>query len=318
MTAFHLEAMLRTPDNSNAQIRQIPVDMLTPYHDHKFQLYNGERLEDMVESIRTNGVLVPILVQPLHSGKYEILIGHNRWNASKLAGKPTVPAIVKEGLSEEEAEMYVVESNLMQRGFENLRISEQAEVLRMRHDKMFSQGKRNDIIRELQQLEGSVSDENTSAPVEKKLTTEIVGEAYGMSRNSVARLLRISKLNDTLKEWVDHKSVSIRAAVDISFLTESEQEMLCEIAIPTMLQMKTAELLKAYSKAGTLTKETMQQILSGTIQKQKGTPKPVKIPYVTYSRYFPDDTTSDEILETIQSALELYFQSDKAVCRKNE
>lgn len=311
MTAFNLGAMLSTPNNSNALIQQIPIEMLKPYHDHKFQLYSGERLDDMIESVKTNGILVPIIVQPLPSGKYEILIGHNRWNASKLAGKLTVPAIVKNGLSEEEAEMYVVESNLMQRGFDNLRISEQAEVLRMRHDKMFSQGKRNDIIRELQQLEGNTPEENTSSPVEKKLTTEIVGEEYGMSRNSVARLLRISKLNDTMKEWVDTKSVSIRAAVDISYLTYEEQDLLCEIAVPTMLQMKTAELLKTYSKAGTLTREKMQQILSGNLLQRESKPKPVKIPYDAYHRFFAENTKPEEIAETIENALEYYFSANR-------
>ena len=115
---FDLGAMLSAPQTA---IQQIPCDQLHPYHNHKFELYSGERLEDMVASIKENGVLSPIIVQPVEDG-YEILIGHNRWNASKLAGLPTVPAIVKTGLTEEEAEMYVIESNVMQRGFENLRI----------------------------------------------------------------------------------------------------------------------------------------------------------------------------------------------------
>lgn len=96
---FDLGAMLSAPQTA---ILQIPCDQLHPYHNHKFELYSGERLEDMVASIKENGVLSPIIVQPIENG-YEILIGHNRWNASKLAGLPTVPAIVKTGLTEEEA-----------------------------------------------------------------------------------------------------------------------------------------------------------------------------------------------------------------------
>ena len=92
--AFDLGAMLATPQAIQNSIRQIPCDMLIPYHNHKFELYTGERLEDMVTSIKENGVLSPIVVQPAADGKYEILIGHNRWNASKIAGLPTVPAIV--------------------------------------------------------------------------------------------------------------------------------------------------------------------------------------------------------------------------------
>ena len=94
MTGFNFGAMM----SQENQIKQIPVNMLVPYHNHKFTLYQGERLDDMVESIRKNG-----------------LIGHNRWNASKIAGLDFVPAIIKENLSEEEAEIYVIESNLLQR-----------------------------------------------------------------------------------------------------------------------------------------------------------------------------------------------------------
>lgn len=111
---FDLGAMLSAPQTA---IQQIPCDQLKPYHNHKFELYSGERLEDMVASIKENGVLSPIIVQPDGDG-YEILIGHNRWNASKLAGLSTVPSIIKAGLTEDEAEMYVIESNVMQRGFE--------------------------------------------------------------------------------------------------------------------------------------------------------------------------------------------------------
>ena len=150
---FDLSAMLSTPQQTAVQ--QIPCDQLKPYHNHKFELYSGERLEDMVASIKENGVLSPIIVQPNGDG-YEILIGHNRWNASKLAGLPTVPAIIKTGLTEDEAEMYVIESNVMQRGFENLRISEQAAAVALRHSEMFSQGKRNDILRELAHLENQI------------------------------------------------------------------------------------------------------------------------------------------------------------------
>lgn len=159
---FDLGAMLSAP--AQTAVQQIPCDQLHPYHNHKFEMYTGERLDDMVESIKENGVLSPIIVQPIDNG-YEILIGHNRCNASKLAGLPTVPAIVKTGLSDNEAEMYVIESNVIQRNFDDLRISEQAAVIALRHSKMFSQGKRNDILRELAMLENSETDISTLTPL---------------------------------------------------------------------------------------------------------------------------------------------------------
>ena len=99
------------------QIKNIPISSLVSYHDHKFQLYSGERLEDMIESVKKNGILIPIIVQP-YGENYEILSGHNRTNAAKLAGLETVPAVIKERLSDDEAEMYMIETNLRQRGFD--------------------------------------------------------------------------------------------------------------------------------------------------------------------------------------------------------
>lgn len=303
-TSFDLGAMLSS-NNSN-QIKMIACDELIPYHNHKFTLYSGERLDDMVNSIKSNGILIPIIVQPADSG-YEILIGHNRWNAAKLAGMTAVPCIVKSGLTEEEAEMYVIESNVMQRGFDNLKISEQAEVLKIRHDKMFSQGKRNDIIRELEQLEGG---DGTSSPADMKsekgkTTMDKVGNEYGMSRASVARLLRIAKCCDSIKQWVDDDLIPIRVGVDLSYLTEEEQELIT-YEDPKKLNMKVSAQLK--ERAGTLTEDDIDKIVNGNGAEVKPKkPKTVKIEYDSYSRFFPDGTKSDEIQDTIIKALEAYF-----------
>lgn len=307
MTAnFDLGAMLGSSNNN--QIKMISCDELVPYHNHKFTLYSGERLDDMVESIRKNGILIPIIVQSADRG-YEILIGHNRWNAGKLAGMTAVPCIVKSGLTEEEAEMYVIESNVMQRGFDNLKVSEQAEVLKIRHDKMFSQGKRNDIIRELELLGGS---DGTSSPIDTKsekgkTTMDKVGNEYGMSRASVARLLRITKCCDIIKEWIDNNLISIRVGVDLSYLTDGEQEIVT-YEDPKKLNMKVSSQLK--ERAGSLTDEDIDKIVNGNGKEDKPKqPKAVKIEYDSYSRFFPEGTKSDEIENTIIKALEAYFEN---------
>ena len=115
--------------------------------------YEGERLEDMIASVKEHGVLNPVIVQKLDTG-YEMLSGHNRWNAAKLAGIKEIPAIVKTDLSEEEAYVYVIETNLMQRSFSDLAISEKAAVLKARYEKEACQGKRNDILEEIARMEG--------------------------------------------------------------------------------------------------------------------------------------------------------------------
>ncbi|MBE6877377.1 MAG: ParB/RepB/Spo0J family partition protein [Ruminococcus sp.] len=303
-TTFNLGAMLSTSTALQNAVKQIPCEMLIPYHNHKFGMYSGERLEDMIESIKENGILSPIIVQPAESGKYEILIGHNRWNACKIAGLQTVPAIIKEGLSEEEAEMYVIESNLMQRGFSNLKISEQAEVIAMRYDKMFSQGKRNDIIRELQLIENPDSAEEPEQP---KSSREKVGEEYGLSRNSVARLVRVSKLIDSLKELVDNGTIAVRTAVNLSYLSEQAQSDVADLATENKIDMKKSEQLKANAdENGDIPHDTIIKIIIG-IAEDKPKPKSVKISNDTFIRYFESDTKSNEITETIEKALEFYF-----------
>ena len=132
-------------------IVSIPVEEIHPFQDHPFRLYEGERLEDMVQSIREYGVLNPVIVRKAARG-YEMLAGHNRTNAAKIAGLTEVPAIVKTDLSDEDAYVYVIETNLLQRFFAELLPSEKAAVLVARYEKISSQGKRNDIQQEIETL----------------------------------------------------------------------------------------------------------------------------------------------------------------------
>lgn len=300
-TQFDLGAMLSTPAALQNAVKQIPCDMLKPYHNHRFELYSGERLEDMIESIKENGVLSPIIVQPITDG-YEILIGHNRWNASKLAGMTTVPAIIKEGLSEEEAEMYVIESNLIQRGFDNLKISEQAAVIAQRHNEMFSQGKRNDIIRELQMLDG------TLCPMGEKLnTSNSLSEEYSMSSRNISRLLRINKLINELKDLIDNGSLAIRSGVELSYLSENTQLDIAELTEEYSIDMKKAKLIRETAdKKGNISNSDLIRILDGKKNTaDKG--KSVKISNDTFSKYFETGTKNKVITETIEKALEYYF-----------
>ena len=306
---FDLSAML----TQQTAVQQIPCEMLHPYHNHKFELYTGERLEDMVASIKENGVLSPIIVQPDGDG-YEILIGHNRWNASKLAGLPSVPAIIKAGLTEDEAEMYVIESNVMQRGFENLRISEQAAAVALRHNEMFSQGKRNDILRELELLENPNAEveESTLTPVGSKLDSgKTVGAEYGVSKGSVIRLIRINKLIDRLKALVDSGDIAIRTGVELSFLSEDTQAVVAECAVEDKIEYKIAKMLRASAESdGYIDRDTVHSIIYGDDTEQTPKPKSVKISNYTYTKYFAEGTKPKEITETIEKALEFYFKNN--------
>ncbi len=309
MVAFDF-GMMMSQEN---QVKQIPIDMLIPYHNHQFTLYEGERCDDMIESIRQNGVMTPIIVRPMDD-KYEILIGHNRWNCSKLAGLDTVPSIIKEHLTDDEAEIYVIESNLIQRGFNDLKISEQAKVVALRYEDMFSQGKRNDIISELMALENS---NLTSAPMGQKLNSrEQVGEEYGLSRNTVARLLRINKLYDGIKNWVDNKCISVRAAVELSYLGYNEQMMLFNLnEAPNSGDMlfkiseAQAKIFRELHNTDGLNQEHILKILV-PIEKEKSSIKNVKVSKDIYKKYFAD-RDKNEISEIIELALEMYFKNER-------
>ena len=305
-TQFDLSAMLST---QNA-VQQIPCDLLHPYHNHKFELYTGERLDDMVASIKENGVLSPVIVQPDGDG-YEILIGHNRWNACKIAGIDTIPAIIKQGLSEDEAEMYVIESNLIQRSFSDLKISEQAAVVASRHSKMFSPGKRNDIIRELTLLDNpdaEISEDTTLNPMGSRLdTNEEVGKEYGVSKGSVVRLIRINKLSDALKALVDSGDIAIRAGVELSFLSEKAQEIVAEQAEDFKVDMKKSKALHdAADKEGNIDTAAIVSIITGTAD-VKPKPKSVKISEETFYKYFEPGTKKAQVTETVEKALAFYF-----------
>ena len=251
------------------QIKEIPIDMLTPYHNHKFSLYTGERLEDMVSSVKQNGILVPILVQPINDGEsYEILSGHNRANAAKIAGMNTVPAVIKENLSEEEAEMYVIETNASQRGFNDLKISEQAAVMGLRHSKMFSEEKRQAIADELSALEGS-----------GKSKLERMGEDYGLKKDTVARLIRVDTLFDGFKSWIDSKALSVRAAVELSYIPAEGQEQLYNAIeengeMSVKIDMKKAKAIRnAYSENGTISDDELIDLLTEEKKKTVKAPK---------------------------------------------
>lgn len=286
------------------QIKNIPISSLVSYHDHKFQLYSGERLEDMVESVKKNGILIPIIVQP-YGENYEILSGHNRTNAAKLAGLETVPAVIKERLSDDEAEMYMIETNLRQRGFDDLKISEQAAVLAMRHSKMFSEEKSRAINEELERLDGN-------EPSKSKL--DITGEEYGMKKDSVARLLRVDKLIPELKPWVDSKQLAVRAAVELSYIPEEEQKLLYSIikspdnGMLIKLDIRKAKQLReAYKNVEKLSKSKMTELLIGDYKAKKSEMKSLKLPSEFYLKYFDEDTEPEKVLMVIEKALENYF-----------
>ncbi|WP_353852786.1 ParB N-terminal domain-containing protein [Dehalobacter restrictus] len=310
-----VEPQGQASDIKNGVVR-LKFTEVDPYPNHPFRLYSGERLDDMVASISNYGILTPMIVRTKDNGRYEMLAGHNRMNAGTLAGLDEGDFIIKENLSDEEAWMYVIETNVMQRSFADMLPSEKAAVLTLRHSKMFSQGKRNDIIAELKMLENPqyIKGKSTSPLIGEKLHSNVqLGIEYGLSKNSVSRLLRIDKLTEALKGRVDTSEIGVYPAVAISYLAEAEQKEIEKVLSENefKVDMKKAEMLRNYSESSKLNEKTAYQILSGEINKKpkSTTPPPVKIKHKVYSKYFSADTKASEIERIVDEALEWYFSN---------
>ena len=288
---------------------ELPISQIQPYHDHRFRLYEGQRLEDMVESIREHGVLNPVIVLKLDDDHYEMLSGHNRLNAAQLAGLKVIPALIKEGLTEDEALAYVIETNLMQRSFSDMMPSEQAAVLQVRFSKLTCQGRRNDILRELRILETGEDSEATCAPLEHKLKTrEKVGLEYGLAHASVARLLRLNSLIMPLRKMVDEDTLPLRAAVDLSYLPDSAQRWVLEASreLHFPLTMKSVKLFRGQDN---LTRVQVYGLMQGAqAQSKPAVPmRKISVPKKTYERYFKEKS-EEEVQAVVEQALQAWFQ----------
>ena len=287
---------------NNNDIRLLQIESIQPFHNHPFHLYEGERLEDMVESIKEHGVLNPVIVLKTEDG-YEMLSGHNRQTAARLAGLKTIPAIVKSGLTEEEAYVYVIETNLMQRSFTDMEISEKAAVLQERYDKVFYHRKREAILKELEALEGKELKGGHGDHHLKNRDT--VGAEYGLSGSSVARLLRVNHLINPFKDKVDKGSLGMKIAIQLSYLTKEEQEMIYDAMQEMHVKLSQHQVIKLREHAGELTPGRVRQYIK-MADPNKKVPI-VKVPARLIQQYFAK-MESDRVDQILEEAIREYFE----------
>ena len=293
-------------------VERIKIDEIQAFHDHPFHLYEGERLQDMVQSIKEHGVLNPVIVRKLGKG-YEMLSGHNRANAAKLAGLTEVPAIVKADLPDEEAYVYVIETNLMQRSFNDLMPSEKAAVMAAHYDKVCCQGKRNDIIRELELLNGIEPKSTCGHNGHKLKSRDAMAAEYGFSSRNAARYLRLNYLIQPFKNLMDENKIALLAAVDVSYLTEDEQNMLWNIVERQGLKVKPVYAERLRKASGNLTEEKMAEILEALQVKHTDGNAGVsfKLPKSICSKYF-DGMDSKQMAAVVEQALAAWFDGKEA------
>lgn len=294
-------------------IVSLPVDEIHPFHDHPFRLYEGERLDDMVQSIKDYGVLNPVIVRKAARG-YEMLAGHNRTNAARIAGLTEVPAIVKTDLSDEDAYVYVIETNLLQRSFADLLPSEKAAVLVARYEKISSQGKRNDIMREIEVLEETCGhDVHKSGKTtcghdvhKSQKSRDGLGEEYGMTGRNIARYMRLDRLIPEFKEAVDKGTLAMVAAVDLSYLNVKMQKLIQQVAEAEGKKLKPKQAVELRKMGKEITKEAVEKVLAGKEQKKPQSVS-VKLPVEVYEKYFAQ-MDAGEVQEIMKKALEGYFE----------
>ena len=278
----------------------LPIDEIQPFHDHPFRLYEGEWLDDMVQSIKDYGVLNPVIVRKVARG-YEMLAGHNRTNAAKIAGLAEVPAIVKTDLSDEEAYVYVIETNLLQRSFADLLPSEKAAVLVARYEKISCQGRRNDIMHEIEMLE-----ETCGHDVHKsQKSRDGLGEEYGMTGRNIARYMRLDRLIPEFKNAVDKGTLTMVAAVDLSYLNEKIQKLIQQVAEAEGKKLKPKQAVELRKMGKEITKEAVENVLVGKEQKKPQSVS-VKLPVELYEKYFAQMDVR-AVQEIMEKALEGYL-----------
>lgn len=316
---FDISTMIDDGVTSDSnKVVKVPICDLIEYRNHPFSTYEGERFNDMVDSIKKYGVIVPIIIRPIENGKYEILSGHNRRKAAATVGIMSIPAIIKKDISDDEAEMYVTETNALQRGFSEMKISEQARVLEMRYSSMFNKEKLVLIQAELDILEGN----NSEAKLVKPTKLAETGEEYGLSQATVARMLRIAKLINSLQKRVDKGNIKIRTGVELSYLPEQVQEFISdeldvlkeEYVLPCSVAKEIRARFKECQYPESITKVDVINIILADVtsrEKRRETANPVgvKIPRATYDKYFGKIKTKTDIPMYIEMALDEFFKN---------
>ena len=263
------------------RVQEILLSDLYPFKDHPFKVRDDEEMEKTVESVKEYGVLSPAIARPRAEGGYELISGHRRHRASELAGKDTMPVIVRD-LEDDAATILMVDANLQR---EKILPSERAFAFRMKLEAIKHQGKK------------------TSVQVAPKLSTDIIGEEAGMSSDNVKRYIRLTELIPEFMDMVDEKKIAFNPAVELSYLTKEEQINLLDAmdyaqATPSLSQ---AQRLKKFSKEGNCSLEAMKAIMS---EEKKGDLDRVTLKSDVLKKYFPKSYTPQQMEEKIISLLE--------------
>ena len=284
-------------EEQREQVQQIPIDALHPFANHPFKVLDDEAMTRTVESIAQYGVLAPLIARPRPDGDgYEIISGHRRQYAAKLAGLETLPVIVR-NMDDDAAVLLMVDSNLQR---ETILPSERAFAYKMKLEALKNQGARSDL---------------TSSQIGTKLRAdEKVAQDLGESRNQVQRFIRLTNLIPELLDMVDEKKISFNPAVELSYLDESQQRDFLEAMQDTQNapSLSQAQQLKKMAQQGELSYEKAFDVMGQEKRSEKDT---VTIKNETLRKYFPRSYTPKQMEEKIIQLLDAWQKKQQ---RRNE
>lgn len=259
----------------------ISINKLHEFRDHPYQVLDNEEMNSLIESVQQQGIMTPLIIRPLEgtTDEYEIISGHRRFRAAQKAGLAEVPAFIRP-VSRDEAAIMVVDSNLHR---EHLLPSEKAFAYKLKAEALKHQGQRTDL---------------TSEQLAPKLSTELIAEQEGTSKDTVKRYIRLTKLIPDILKMVDEQRIAFSVGVELSYLTENEQQGSFE-AIE--LEDKTPSLsqaiqMKKLSQAGKLDSETISKIISEEKPNQR---EKISFQLDELSKYFPKKYTPQDIYKRL-------------------
>ena len=296
-----LDDLFSTEENrqeeQREQVQQIPIDALHPFTNHPFKVLDDEAMTRTVESIAQYGVLAPLIARPRPDGDgYEIISGHRRQYAAKLAGLDTLPVIVRQ-MSDDAAVILMVDSNLQR---EHILPSERALAYKMKLEAIKNQGARSDL---------------TSTQLVSKLrSNEQLGAENNQSRETVRRFIRLTNLVPELLDMVDEKKIAFNPAVELSYLGESQQRDFLEAMEDTQNapSLSQAQQLKKMAQQGEFSYEKAFDVMGQEKKSEKDT---VTIKNETLRKYFPRSYTPKQMEEKIIQLLDAWQKKQQ---RRNE
>ena len=296
-----LDDLFSTEENrqeeQREQVQQIPIDELHPFTNHPFKVLDDEAMTRTVESIAQYGVLAPLIARPRPEGGYEIISGHRRQYAAKLAGLDTLPVIVRQ-MSDDAAVILMVDSNLQR---EHILPSERALAYKMKLDAM-------------RRTSGRPSKENSRQVVGNFETADVIGKESGESGRQVQRFIRLTNLIPELLDMVDEKKISFNPAVELSYLDESQQRDFLEAMEDTQNapSLSQAQQLKKMAQQGEFSYEKAFDVMGQEKKSEKDT---VTIKNETLRKYFPRSYTPKQMEEKIIQLLDAWQKKQQ---RRNE